>query len=590
MKQGTHKNMSFFASRTIFSAVFIFILAAFFLIPSNSAHAILGAGAPTGVFVPSGDIVNTAAIHTTAANEVAQSTKEYTLDYAVNLAAKLMLRSVTNSVVSWINSGFEGSPAFVTDPAGMLQDVGDQIAGDFIAGTELGFLCEPFSLDIRLALNLGYSADFVEKNYCRLTGVIANTENFAKYTSGDFSQGGWDSWIQISQNPSNNPLSAFLEAKNELAIRTASGRELEIMKWDWGEGFLSWQECIREDRDGNCIEKGPIETPGSVIEKQLNDAVGSGARQLEVADEVNEIVSALVGQLVQTVFTQGLASFGPGGSNSDSLSVPLSVSCAPNRSSAAIGENVRWNASVFGGSGGGLTTYTWSGDESLSGSTATVNMTYSTEGTKTASVRVTKGGESVLQYCGANVTIQDAPLSTGGLDVVCSPDRSSAALGDTVRWTATPISAGGESGVVTYNWTGVGPIAGATTADVDVMYQDPGTKTARVTITRNGQTASRSCVQSVDVPDPVYTVSCTPDRTSVQIGDTVNWRSTITGMGPGQAQPVFAWNGSAPVASSTTQIATVRYTTSGIKTADVTVSRYSQSVNAVCQRTVRVRP
>lgn len=369
------------------------------------------AEAQLGPMVPTGDILNQPAISIIAANETAQTNKEFTLDAIAVQAAKIVISNITSSIVTWINSGFEGGPAFVTNPSQFLTDISDQIAGNFIAGTELGFLCEPFSLDVRLALNLGYSSTFVDRNFCRLSDVISNTENFTKFTNGDFSQGGWDSWFEITQNPQNNPLGAYLAAQEELALRTARGQSIELTKLDWGKGFLSFRECIANDIEtGECTEYGDIQTPGSVIESQLENTLGTGIRQLELADEINEIVGALVGQLARTVLTEGLSSFGGGGSSYGSLgsteTSPLAAWCAPDAITATIGENVRWTAMVFGGQRG-TPSFLWSGDGSITGATtATVNVIYSEPGLKSASVRVTKGGQNVFQRCNNAVSVE----------------------------------------------------------------------------------------------------------------------------------------------------------------------------------------
>ncbi len=364
------------------------------------ALALVPVAEPTAV--PVGDKAVTA-------NSFASADKELFMDLA-SQAMKVVLSNMTQSIVSWINSGFQGSPAFVSNPSRYLVDVGDQIAGNFIAGTELGFMCEPFALDIRLALNLGYNSTFTQRNFCRLSDVVGNTENFGKFTSGDFSQGGWDSWFEITQNTSNNPLGGYISAKNELALRTERGQQLEITKLNWGKGFLSYQECLEQDQNGKCTKYGDIQTPGTVIESQLNSALPTGMRQLELADEFNEIVGALVGQLVQTVFTKGLSSFGPGGSNYGSLqqtnSDTLVSYCSPNIRVAAIGDSVTWSVRVGGGLPG-TPTYYWSGHPELLGATSqSVTVTYLTPGDKEGAVTVTKGGQRLYQRCTATVLVE----------------------------------------------------------------------------------------------------------------------------------------------------------------------------------------
>ncbi len=245
---------------------------------------------------------------------------------AIN-ASKRVLEQITNSTVKWINSGFDGNPAYVTDPKQYFSDIADGIAGEFIQGSELGFLCSPFQANIKLSL----AQEYYEPNpfQCTLTGVVGNIENFYK----DFSQGGWDAWFSMTQNPSNNPYGAYLEAKIELDSRIANAVGLKDKELQWGGGFMSWSTCAKKNppnkpytdangvtwnsppdyvpgkAEGECIKDGPIQTPGKLLETGLSNTLGGGIRQLELADEFDEIASALMGQLLQkTLFnsTTGL--------------------------------------------------------------------------------------------------------------------------------------------------------------------------------------------------------------------------------------------------------------------------------------------
>ena len=74
--------------------------------------------------------------------------------------SRVLLDTITRDIVGWINSGFSGGPGFVTDPDEFLLNVADATAGQFINGTELGFLCAPFSADIRALLNYRYQVSF----------------------------------------------------------------------------------------------------------------------------------------------------------------------------------------------------------------------------------------------------------------------------------------------------------------------------------------------------------------------------------------------------------------------------------------------
>ena len=239
------------------------------------------------------------------------------LDFAASTMAKILISRLTDSIVGWIDSGFQGQPAFVGDPASFLTDVADSVAGEFIEGSALDFMCEPFELQIRLALDYKYRSTF-EDSSCRLSEVLNNLENFADFTEGgNFSRGGWDGWFQVIQ-PQNNPYGAYINAEAELGARIAGRQNIELLQLDWGSGFLSFQECL--DPVGaplsKCKNKGPIKTPGTVIESGLSDALGTEISELELADSFDRILAALLNQLV----SRALSSSGLAGISNDSNS------------------------------------------------------------------------------------------------------------------------------------------------------------------------------------------------------------------------------------------------------------------------------
>jgi len=242
--------------------------------------------------------------------------KELALDKVAFMVAKQAVSDMTNSIVQWINSGFEGSPMFVTDLEGYLTGIADQIAGQFIQGSDLGFLCSPFKLDVQLVLQQSYSQRFQQRSSCTLSGVVGNMEQFLSGANGSFSQGGWNGWFQLTQRQQNNPFGSYQLAQAELRARivNARGQELELLRF--GDGFLSSKECTTKAGTGE--EVCTVVTPGQTIADQLNKSLGAGQDALIEADEINEIISALMGQLAQQAITgaRGLLGVSQGGSNS----------------------------------------------------------------------------------------------------------------------------------------------------------------------------------------------------------------------------------------------------------------------------------
>ncbi len=239
--------------------------------------------------------------------------------------AQQMIDHMVQSTVKWAQSGFEGNPAYVTDPKTYFTDLADQTAGQFIKGSELSMLCSPFQTQIKLSLTQQYYES--QPFQCTLTGVVGNIENFLE----DFDQGGWEAWFSMTQNPTNNPYGAYLAAKIELDNRIANAVGLKQQELDWNQGFLSWSGCAAKNEDaefvdewnpeteeferipnpnhvagkaaGECIERGPTQTPGSTIKTQLDKVLPSGLDKLITAQHLDQLVSSFAsGLLTRYVF------------------------------------------------------------------------------------------------------------------------------------------------------------------------------------------------------------------------------------------------------------------------------------------------
>ncbi len=349
--------MKIFNIKKIISVVFLIVIvfsSIIFAFP-NKARAI--------PVVDAGNIFQSTitAINTTASSFSSYSTeyKEYVLDPIASGLAKVIIRQITSSVVNWINSGFEGSPSFITNPGSFFLDVADQITGDFLAkvGGPLTALCSPFSIDIRIALAFRYHPNVNKRYACTLGTIIKNSKNAIEganingFTAGDFRQGGWPAFISLTTEPQNNIYGAYLTAESELSIRVANAQAQQKDELNQGRGFLSWKKCkqvgdttlqtsdtayidheMGDNSDPNRTEsnapiehvnqtkeKCEIQTPGSVIQGALEANVNGPLHELQLADELNEIVNALFAQLVTQILSKGLG--GVSGSNpSDSSS------------------------------------------------------------------------------------------------------------------------------------------------------------------------------------------------------------------------------------------------------------------------------
>lgn len=103
---------------------------------------------------------------------------------------------------------------------------------------------------------------------------------------------------------------------------------------------------------------------------------------------------------------------GPGGSATDNVIVniagsALTASCSVSPASALAGESVTWTAYPEGGTGS--YSYSWSGTDGLSGDAKFVTPAYTSAGTKSASVTVTSGVQSVTALCASSVVVSLPP-------------------------------------------------------------------------------------------------------------------------------------------------------------------------------------
>lgn len=221
--------------------------------------------------------------------------KENLLDCIAGALAKAAIRQLTKSIVNWINSGFQGKPAFLSDPAKFFTDIADEQIGEFIYGSGLAGLCSPFALQVKvLVARSSISSRPVQ---CTLTKVVKNIQGFTQ----DFQNGGWPAWLALTTVTANNPYGAFLEARSELDERIARAQAEKFHDVQRGGGFLSFSTCLSRSVTGACL-RAQILTPGTVIGRQLNNVLEGPLRQLELADELGEIIDALMVALLQQLF------------------------------------------------------------------------------------------------------------------------------------------------------------------------------------------------------------------------------------------------------------------------------------------------
>ncbi|MFW6210028.1 MAG: hypothetical protein ACOC4E_00900 [Patescibacteria group bacterium] len=236
--------------------------------------------------------------------------KENVLDGIGWALAKRIVSAIVRDLINWINSGFQGSPMFVQDLQGFLRNVADEAIGGFI--DELGgvgsFICSPFQLDVQVAIATQYAqarggatGGGAPAPTCTLSGIVDNLEGFI---SGSFSEGGWDNWVAVTSNPMQyTPYGSVLTAETAARARliNAQGEEMQLL--DFGDGFFSAEICEDVSGAGGTQQNCFVSNPGKVIQEQLSFNLDTGRQSLVEADEINELVAALLGQLSNMAVT-----------------------------------------------------------------------------------------------------------------------------------------------------------------------------------------------------------------------------------------------------------------------------------------------
>lgn len=362
-------NVPFFSKKALSSiCITVLILPiVFFALPPKKADA----GWPTWNFANviqssiSAVTGTTIAAGTTvsASLSVSNFVKTYVLDTVATAFARAILRKLTAQTVNWINTGFKGNPAFVTDPGQFFMDVGDRTASQYFLGANspLNQLCTAFQPQVRLALVKSYLQEDQFQSQCTFGKIGANFESFTK----DFSQGGWEAWFVMTQENQNNPYGAYIDASKQLSARINVQNTKYDKQLNRGKGFLDFEVCPEGksraevatnrgqvngqvgaaceldggavcgaglrcgsnftcevidpsllDDNGNptagselggilatdCTVAKKVVTPGSVISEKLTKSLNSTETTLELTNSINQVVNALMTQMIEQTF------------------------------------------------------------------------------------------------------------------------------------------------------------------------------------------------------------------------------------------------------------------------------------------------
>lgn len=184
-------------------------------------------------------------------NNIVRILKEAALA-ALKMLLHKILAMVTNSIIKWIQSDFNGQPGFVTDWRSYLNKAAQAAAGRFLNSLAGVNLCSAFKPHIRLTLSLPVP-EFKEGAACTLDGILANVDATIDDFYNDFSKGGWKAWDAMA-SPNNNAFGAYLMAMDaKYALEFAESQKAEK---EAKSGFKPTKKCLSTNETQYSQNKG----------------------------------------------------------------------------------------------------------------------------------------------------------------------------------------------------------------------------------------------------------------------------------------------------------------------------------------------
>ncbi|MFH0712323.1 MAG: hypothetical protein V2A55_00465, partial [Candidatus Jorgensenbacteria bacterium] len=162
-----------------------------------------------------------------------------------------ILDVMVDQTINWIGGG--GSPKFVTNLGGFLEDVGQAAVGDVAQEIGLGDLCTGID-PVRLRMQLE-TPIFSQRVSCTLDDVVGNIERFAD----NFQSGGFIGYQELLK-PQNNRWGLEIMASSEAERRQAEAQANSSQEISTGGGFLSTKKCLEWeargiDNNGKAVSK-----------------------------------------------------------------------------------------------------------------------------------------------------------------------------------------------------------------------------------------------------------------------------------------------------------------------------------------------
>lgn len=277
-----------------------------------------------GVVVPTNDAATTL-------NTGGNFTKECMLDQIGFQLKEALIKGILRGMVVYINNGFSHGPGYLQNERTFFESQRDQQFEEFINNPDnFSSLCSAWEADVRLSLATQYSTAVAGRQVTQISGTGTGTDSPVAGSDGPAScsvqeegyasndpntQDGdyWGDFLARTTTTGGNAVNSYFSLERQFQRNLQYNVESKMRELERNGGFFDVTYCddgtdAYSEMPGTTVDTGnqncKVTTPGTVINHQLNEALGSDLRRLELADEFDEVFTALIGQLINMIFSE----------------------------------------------------------------------------------------------------------------------------------------------------------------------------------------------------------------------------------------------------------------------------------------------
>lgn len=257
-----------------------------------SKYANIGSlSAVGGVYVP----VNDAAVTLNTGYLVY---KECVLDGVVSKISEAARTELAGTIIRHINTGRQGSAYFVRNQDNELKVViDDPVWLTSLSDQNMSPVHPAFRAENRGILARHYINQRNDATQSYASSYPGTADELRSVLEGN---GGLRE-LGYLVTPGNDPWSSFMLQKTFIESAVAQARFNQREQWQWGNGFYS----VTDNAENPFARQ--ILTPAHLVAESAGQAITSGFRCLEGADELSEVCASMFSAFSTAAITQGLS-------------------------------------------------------------------------------------------------------------------------------------------------------------------------------------------------------------------------------------------------------------------------------------------